>query len=31
MAIDPNCFTKGTYEEFKQFLREKCPDLKISD
>jgi hypothetical protein len=31
MAIDPNCFTKGTYEEFKQFLREKCPHLKISD
>lgn len=22
-------FTKGTFEEFKKFLREKCPDLKI--
>ena len=31
LAIDPNCFTKGTFEEFKQFLREKCPDLTIPD
>ena len=31
MAIDPNCFTKGTFEEFKQFLREKRPDLKIPE
>lgn len=24
-------FTKGTFEEFKQFLREKRPDLKIPE
>lgn len=29
--IDPRCFTKGTFEEFKQFLREKCPNTKIRD
>lgn len=29
VAIKPECFTKGTAEEFMQFLREKCPDLKI--
>ena len=29
--IDPRCFTKGTFEEFKQFLREKCPGLRIPE
>lgn len=24
-------FTKGNFSEFKQFLREKCPDLKIPE
>lgn len=31
MAIDPDCFTRGTFPEFKQFLREKRPDLNIPD
>ena len=29
--IDIDCFTKGTFSEFKQFLREKRPDLKIPE
>ena len=29
VMIDPNGFTKGSFEEFKKFLREKCPDLKV--
>lgn len=29
--IDVNCFTKGTFSEFKQFLRTKRPDLKIPE
>ena len=29
LTVDPNGFTKGTFSEFKQFLREKRPDLNI--
>lgn len=29
--LDPNGFTKGTFEDFKQFLRTKRPDLKIPE
>ena len=31
VMLDPNGFTKGTFSEFKQFLREKRPDLKIPE
>ena len=31
ILLDPNCFTKGSFEEFKQFLREKCPNVTIPD
>lgn len=31
LLLNPNCFTKGTFPEFKQFLREKRPDLNIPD
>ena len=31
LMLDPNAFTKGTFEEFKQFLREKRPDLTIPE
>lgn len=31
LIIDPNGFTKGTFTEFKQFLREKRPDLNIPE
>ncbi len=31
LAINPNCFARGTFAEFKQFLRQKRPDLKIPD
>ena len=31
VMIYPNCFTKGTFEEFKQFLREKRPDLTVPE
>ena len=31
VIITPTGFTKGTFSEFKQFLREKRPDLKIPD
>ena len=31
VILDPNGFTNGTFEEFKQFLREKRPDLKIPE
>lgn len=31
LLIDPSSFTKGTFEEFKQFLREKRPDLVIPE
>ena len=29
VILQPNSFTKGSFEEFKKFLREKCPDLKV--
>ena len=29
VMIDLNCFTKGTFKEFKQFLREKCPNVSV--
>ena len=31
LIISRDGFTKGTFEEFKQFLREKRPDLKIPE
>ena len=31
VMLDPNGFTQGTFEEFKQFLREKRPDLTIPE
>ena len=31
LILDPACFTKGTFAEFKQFLREKRPDLNIPE
>ncbi len=31
VLVDPNSFTKGTFEEFKQFLREVRPDLVIPE
>ena len=31
IMVAPDGFTKGTFSEFKQFLREKRPDLKIPD
>lgn len=31
LLIDPDGFTTGTFPEFKQFLREKRPDLKIPE
>ena len=31
VILDPNGFTKGTFSEFKQFLHEKRPDLKIPE
>ena len=31
LLVNPNGFTKGTFEDFKQFLREKRPDLVISN
>ena len=31
VTLDPNGFTKGTFAEFKQFLREKRPDLNIPE
>ena len=29
IMLDSNGFTKGSFEEFKQFLREKCPELTV--
>ncbi len=29
VMLDPNGFTKGSFQEFKQFLREKCPGLTV--
>ncbi len=31
MPLDPNGFTKGSFAQFKQFLREKRPDLTIPE
>ena len=31
IMLDPDTMTGGTFEEFKQFLREKRPDLKIPE
>lgn len=31
IMLDPDGFTKGTFKEFKQFLRGKRPDLKIPE
>ena len=31
LMIDPDGFTNGTFAEFKQFLREKRPDLNIPE
>ncbi len=31
VMLDPNSFTKGSFEEFKQFLRGKCPGLHIPE
>lgn len=31
IMLDPDTVTGGTFEEFKQFLREKRPDLNIPD
>ena len=31
ILIDPDGFTMGTFEEFKQFLRTKRPDLKVPE
>ena len=31
VVLSKTGFTKGTFEEFKQFLREKRPDLKIPE
>lgn len=31
LMLKPDSFTRGTFEEFKQFLREKRPDLKIPE
>lgn len=31
LILDSNAFTKGTFEEFKQFIREKRPDLNIPE
>lgn len=31
LLLRPEGFTKGTFEEFKDFLRQKCPDLVIPE
>ena len=31
IMLDTSSFTKGTFEEFKQFIRTKRPDLKIPE
>lgn len=31
IMLDPNSFTKGTFEGFKKFLREKRPSLEIPE
>ena len=29
ILLRPDCFTKGSFEEFKQYLRQQCPNLFI--
>ena len=29
VMLEPNAFTKGSFEEFKQFLRTKCPGILV--
>ena len=31
VMLQPDCFTKGTFEQFKEFLRETRPDLTIPE
>ena len=31
LMLDPDGFTQGTFAEFKQFLREQCPELTIPE
>ena len=31
IVVEPGSFTKGTFAEFKQFLRQKRPDLLIPE
>lgn len=31
LILDPNGFTKGSFEEFKQFIRRKRPDLAVPE
>lgn len=31
VMLDPNGFTKGSFEEFKHFLHQRYPDLKIPE
>ena len=31
VMLFPDCFTKGTFDAFKQFLREKRPDLTVPE
>jgi len=31
LIVDPNGFTKGTFEDFKKFLKEKRPDLTVPE
>ena len=31
VLLKPEGFTEGTFEEFKVFLREKCPGIKIAE
>ena len=31
IILNPNSFTKGSFVDFKQFLREKCPGLIIPE
>ena len=31
LIVEPNSFTKGTFEDFKKFLQAKCPSLTIPE
>ena len=31
IMLDPDTLTGGTFEEFMQFLRGKCPDAKLCE